>query len=102
MKRYVLLQTKSLTNLSGRVPSKCASHLEWAFDKGKNEYPENYSNMINTCGVASDQATLNDFQRLFKCKSIQKADCNDQGLEFPASCSCPPCNECTPSCQGKF
>ena len=92
----------SLITIQGWVPSICASHLNWAFTKGINDYPQYYDDMIDVCGVAPSLATLQDFQRFFKCKGMQLADCNDKGLQFPTVCSCPPCNQCTASCQGLF
>ena len=97
---HTQLAKVSLKPISDGVPSQCSSHLDWAFNTGKNQQPESYSAMNNTCGVVYDQATIYDFQRFFKCKEIHKSDCNDQGLQFPTVCSCPPCNQCTASCQG--
>ena len=51
--------------------------------------------MIFVCGVRPLDATQNDFQRYFKCKNIHPEDCNDKGLEFPTSCSVPPCDQCS-------
>ena len=50
--------------------------------------------MKEMCGVTSQEATINDIQRYFKCKDIAKADCNDKGLQFPSKCTTPPCDEC--------
>ena len=50
--------------------------------------------MKEMCGVTSQEATINDFQRYFKCKDVLVADCNDKGLTFPETCSVPPCNQC--------
>ena len=45
-------------------------------------------------GVEPSAATHEDFQRIFKCQNLRAVDCNDKGLQFPATCSVPPCNEC--------
>ena len=39
--------------------------------------------------------TYEDFQRMFKCQNIHSQWCNDKGLQFPVTCSVPPCNRCT-------
>ena len=51
--------------------------------------------MQEVTGVNHTNATFEDFQREFKCKDIRKADCNDKGLQFPSTCSYPPCDKCT-------
>ena len=51
--------------------------------------------MLYVCGVRPLDATQNDLQRYFKCKSIHPKDCNDKGLEFPTTCSVPPCDQCS-------
>merc|ERR1719414_414008 len=59
--------------------------------------------MEMTCGVLVQDATFEDFQRLFKCEGINSKYCNDQGLKFPTTCTKPPCNICTVEkcCAGK-
>ena len=101
----VLLQTANAIATFG-VPSSCQNHINWAYNTGKNTNPEWYSSMKDSCGVPVKDASIEDFQRLFKCKDISKSDCNDRGLQFPTTCSVPPCNVCTisppvpSSCQG--
>lgn len=57
--------------------------------------------MIQITGVDVFHATFNDAQRYLKCKPIKKEDCNDKGLQFPITCSCPPCEQCSATpCQG--
>ena len=59
------------------------------------EAPNWYPEMEVVTGVTLNSATFEDFQREFKCKDIWKAECNDKGLQFPSTCSYPPCNQCT-------
>ena len=75
------------------TPESCITHLNWAFTKGKDL--GFYQDMFYVCGVRPLDATQNDFQRYFKCKNIHPEDCNDKGLEFPTSCSVPPCDQCS-------
>ena len=56
--------------------------------------------MKEVCGVTSQEATINDIQRYFKCKDLAKEDCNDKGLQFPSNCTTPPCDECSISNEG--
>ena len=96
---------RSSKHILGWIPSNCTGHLNWALNVGRYDDPQWYSDMINTCGVSLENATLNDFQRFFKCRGYEQSaavqtDCIDQGLQFPTVCSCPPCDQCTPSCQG--
>ena len=77
------------------VPKSCREHIDWAFNRGKVSNPEWYSNMGQTCGVSVQEASFEDFQRLFKCEDIASKDCNGQGLGFPSTCTTPPCNVCT-------
>ena len=74
-----------------KVPKACIEHLFWAF---KNKLSHKYPNMETISHVSVKEAIQSDFQRLFKCKGIHEAYCNDQGLEFPSTCSSPPCNLC--------
>ena len=74
------------------VPMTCEPHIKQAvIDR---EEDNAYFTTVIT-GVPAKEATYEDFQRLFKCENISKADCNDNGLQFPRSCSHPPCNQCT-------
>merc|ERR1712061_296992 len=45
-------------------------------------------------GVNLTQATYQDFQRMYKCLKLNAPDCHDKGLDFPSTCSNPPCNAC--------
>merc|ERR1719322_334738 len=81
----ILFQT-SCSKAAPGIPSSCRGHIDWAFNTGKNTNPEWYASMQDRCGVSVDDATFEDFQRLFKCEEIAKTDCNDQGLQFPTTC----------------
>jgi len=87
-----------VSNLMGFpfVPPTCQVHLDWAVTTGKNFDPPlaDYSKMKSIAGVDLQEATIDDFQLLFKCEGIQMNDCNLAGLELPSTCSNPPC-ECT-------
>ena len=50
--------------------------------------------MTDICGVSVQEAKFEDFQRFFKCNDVQKEYCNDKGLQFPTTCSFPPCDSC--------
>ena len=54
--------------------------------------------MKEVTGKEPKDASFEDFQREFKCKDVQKAACNEQGLQFPLTCSFPPCNYCPGNC----
>ena len=91
-----------LTNLcflrlgTGFIPASCKKHIEWAHKTGKFREDANkwYPEMKDVTGVTIDKATFKDFQREFKCKNLSQKDCNSNGLQFPSSCSLPPCNRC--------
>jgi len=76
------------------IPSSCQGHLDWAFSIGKSQFPQYYSKMGRVCGVLVQDAKFEDFQRLFKCENINSEDCNDQGLQFPDTCTNLPCDTC--------
>lgn len=90
----ILLQT-TCSRAAPNIPSSCRGHIDWAFNTGKNTNPEWYDSMKDKCGVSVEDATFEDFQRLFKCENIAKNDCNDRGLQYPTTCSVYPCNVCT-------
>ena len=56
--------------------------------------------MLEVTGVNPTDATLKDFQREFKCKNLELGDC--KGLQFPLTCSFPPCNQCSIENSGKL
>jgi len=88
--------------ISPPIPSTCRGHLQWAYETGKVSNPEWYSDMTRVCGVSVQDATFEDFQRLFKCENIASSDCNDKGLQYPAECTSPPCDTCeSASCCAK-
>ena len=53
-----------------------------------------YPEMEAVWGVPMNDATFEDFQRIFKCLDLQNAKCNNKGLEFPTTCSKSPCDMC--------
>jgi len=92
----------NVCSISPPIPSTCRGHLQWAYETGKVSNPEWYSDMTRVCGVSVQDATFEDFQRLFKCENIASSDCNDKGLQYPAECTSPPCNTCeSTSCCAK-
>ena len=93
-KNYLILF--SFYNKDGFIPSKCKSHINWAFTFGKHRAEANvwYRNMKKITGVDPKDASYKDFQRIYKCNGIWAKDCNDKGLQFPLSCSYPPCDKC--------
>ena len=87
----VTLQIK----ISDDIPGSCIEHLNYAFVTGKNYDPqEDYPNMYNVTGISPQDATRNDFQRYFICKDKHVNDCIKKGLQFPKTCSAPPCDQC--------
>ena len=70
----------------------------WALETGrlKEEGPAwyGYPEMEVVWGVPIQDATFEDFQRIFKCRNIEKAKCNNNGLDFPTTCSKIPCDTC--------
>ena len=51
--------------------------------------------MSRVTGVVAKNATYEDFQRKFRCERHAPTLCVDQGLQFPRTCSHPPCDRCT-------
>ena len=78
--------------------------MDWAFNVGKfsQEANEWYKDMKQKTGVEPRDGSFEDFQRIFKCNDIQANDCNDQGLQYPFTCSHPPCNTCSMNQPGKY
>ena len=80
------------------VPKECYPEILYALGDGRLEeeapgwygYPE----MEAVWGVPINDATFEDFQRIFKCLNVKKANCNKKGLDFPTICSKPPCDMC--------
>ena len=74
----------------------CKHYLKSAHHNGQSEQKaiQWYAGMYEISGVSIKNATYEDFQRLFKCKGLQQAHCNDKGLQFPSTCSRSPCNTC--------
>ena len=70
----------------------------WALETGrlKEEGPAwyGYPEMEVVWGVPIQDATFEDFQRIFKCLNVKKAKCNMKGLDFPTTCSKLPCDMC--------
>ena len=81
----------------------CQLHITFAHQYGtSNPEYETYPEMEQVTGSKPESATFEDFQREFKCKNLHSSDCNEKLLEFPLTCSFPPCNQCTVGNQGKF
>ena len=78
------------------VPIQCDTLIKEAILK-RNMFNAHdiYPNMPLRTGVLAKHATYEDFQRLFKCEPLEKDECNESGLQFPRSCSYPPCDLCT-------
>ena len=87
-----------LIQILGGIPESCITHLDWAVETGKFEGSNftdvHYADMVYVVGIKPLDATRNDFQRYFKCRNIHSEDCNDEGLQFPKTCSVAPCNQC--------
>ena len=96
----------------GYIPEKCRVHLLWAhtdgwgWNKGPGKlWPEAnewYKDMKKQTGVEPRDGSFEDFQRIFKCNGIWAKHCNNQGLQFPLTCSYPPCNTCNKDQPGKY
>ena len=80
----------------------CRNEIEWAYTHGKHDSRacDWYKNMKLKVGVEPVDATFEDFQRLFKCNKMHLQSCT--GLDFPQSCSFPPCNICQVNTPGKY
>ena len=84
------------------VPIQCDDFIKKAvLDRNMFNAHDMYSDMPLTTGVLAKHATYEDFQRLFKCENLQNGTCNDNGLQFPRSCSHPPCHLCRVDYQSK-
>ena len=81
---------------SNGVPEECKKQIIWALNIGRfqNQGWYGYPEMEADWGVKIENATFNDFQRIFKCRNKKKEKCNEKGLEFPKTCSKSPCNMC--------
>ena len=97
----------------GYIPEKCRVHLLWAHTDGWEtarggpgklwpEANEWYKDMKKQTGVEPRDGSFEDFQRIFKCNGLHASDCNDRGLQFPLTCSHPPCNTCNQNQPGKY
>ena len=91
---YVALCSITKICILANIPGSCKPHLDWAFKVGKISQPQLYRDMMDVAGVSPLDATLDDFQRYFKCKDVHNTLCNKKGLSFPNDCSYPPCNQC--------
>lgn len=71
----------------------CASDVKWAFRKGRKEpwAEAAYSKIKSVAGVGMDEATLEDFHRLWHCGGVSGVT---QCEMPPCSCSKPPCDQC--------
>ena len=66
------------------------------------EVDDFYPQMQNVTGVIPTDASFEDFQREYKCKNLHANHCNAKGLQFPSTCSFPPCNRCSVQSKGKL
>ena len=75
---------------------KNGEEKKWKFlkakgnDPGFNEKWYGYPEMKEVVGVPLKKATNEDFQRIFKCRNAKKC----KGVDFPTTCSKPPCDTC--------
>ena len=95
-----------MNNVLDGVPSTCIGHVTYIVEKKSGWDPNWYTDMQGLIGVNVYDASLTDAQRYIMCKTFsdpqKKADCNDNGLQFPSTCSCPPCDKCSiTSCEGR-
>ena len=58
--------------------------------------------MKKITGVEPYDASLEDFQRIFKCIDLAPEDCNEKELQYPLNCTYPPCSMCTKNQSGKY
>ena len=88
----------------GYVPGSSVCGFEWAFENGKykTEANEWFKDMKEVTGLEHRYASFEDFQRYFKCKKLEKENCNNKGLEFPMLCSYPPCDTCVADISGNY
>ena len=79
------------------IPDDCQKELELAYTTGKLAANANtiYGQMNDICGISFQNGTFEDFQRFFRCQNMKSPMCNDKGLQFPSTCSVPPCNQCS-------
>ena len=87
-------------NIAGYVPSSCVRHLNHAFETPLEYKKGLFFDFEKITGVNLQGASKNDIQRYFKCKDgflpkLIQSECNDRGLQFPASCSSEPCDGCS-------
>ena len=89
---------------NGYIPEKCEFYLhgahidKWGWNKGPGRLWADvygwYKDMKKITGVDPRDGSFGDFQRIFKCNGIWAQHCNNKGLQFPLTCSYPPCNTC--------
>lgn len=87
----------SMRDATGFIPGSCKPHIKWAHESGskRKEAATWYPEMEEVTGSKPEHATFADFQREYKCKNIRSSLCNDKGLQFPLTCSFPPCDQCS-------
>jgi len=69
----------------------CKEHVLFASTTGRLEHPDWYVQIEDIAGVTLENATVQDFQRLFFCKLFGQAK---QCGQPPCFCTSPPCNLC--------
>merc|ERR1712018_479384 len=83
----IIEETKQQTDndiecISDGIPENCVGHICYAINIGRIDNPSWYDTMENKSGISVQNATLQDFQRWFKCIDMHPSDCNDKGLTF--------------------
>eukprot|EP00930_Biecheleria_cincta_P050750 TRINITY_DN3592_c0_g1_i1.p1 TRINITY_DN3592_c0_g1~~TRINITY_DN3592_c0_g1_i1.p1 ORF type:complete len:583 (+),score=91.10 TRINITY_DN3592_c0_g1_i1:48-1796(+) len=87
--------TQESDDMIDGVPSACRPNIQWGFTQGKNipEFNKQWGKKMEAqAGKNLQQATWNDYQIMYKCNRMNYDQCKD--LQFPKSCSRPPCNRC--------
>ena len=77
------------------MTDSCYGSLDWAQKVGIRWYSQWYPDFQYITGQFPWQASFSDMQRYFKCKGYHAEPWRCGGLEFPCTCSHPPCNTCS-------
>ncbi|CAD7966486.1 unnamed protein product [Amoebophrya sp. A120] len=77
----------------------CFAKIRWAASSGKVHANADtwFDGFAAATGQGLVNATMEDFQRYYKCRPDKDAaQCGPSGVDFPAVCSVPPCDNCEP------